>query len=71
MLDNVNDAEILAWDYVENDGSTKTYVWLKNRGFIVIMKKMKDQTRRLVTSFWIEYHNTRAKLMKKFNNRVR
>lgn len=71
MLDNVGDEAILAWDYVEDDGVIKTYVWLKDHDFIVIMKKMRDRTRRLITSFWLEYGDTKRKMRKKYDNRIR
>ncbi len=71
MPNNVGDEAILAWDYVEDDGVIKTYVWLKEHDFIVIMKKMRDPTRRLITSFWLEYGNTKRKMRKKYDNRIR
>jgi hypothetical protein len=70
MLDHAKEPEILAWDYEEDDGDTNTYVWLKDHDFLVLMKKMKDGTRRLLTSFWVEYDNYRRKLMKKYDRRI-
>jgi len=71
MLDWPDRAEILDWDFEEADGTIKTYVWLKDHDFVVIMKKFPDETRRLITSFWIEYNNTRRKMQKKHDNRLR
>lgn len=71
MLDQPDQPEILDWDHDEGDGSIKSYVWLKNRDFVVIMKKYKDGGRRLITSFWIEYDNTRRKMQKKYERRLR
>jgi len=70
MLDHIGNAEILAWDYLEDDGAIKTYVWLRDHDFVVIMKKMPDQTRRLITSYWLEYANTKHKMMKKYEKRI-
>jgi hypothetical protein len=70
MLDNAEDPAILAWDYQEDDGAIKTYVWLRDHDFVVIMKKMADKSRRLITSFWLEYGNTKRKMMKKYENRI-
>jgi hypothetical protein len=70
MLDNHPEPEVLAWDYEEDDGAIKTYVWLMDYDFLVLMKKMKDGTRRLLTSFWIEYDNYRHKLRKKYDKRI-
>ena len=35
MVDNHTHPEILAFDYVEADGDTNTYVWLKDHDFLV------------------------------------
>jgi hypothetical protein len=70
MLENHLHPEVLAWDHEEGDGSIKTYVWLKDFDFVVIMKKFPDRTRRLITSFWLEYPNAKKKLMKKYDRRI-
>jgi len=70
MLDQPGKAEILAWDHEEGDGTIKTYVWLEDYDFIVILKKYPDGRRRLITSFWVEYGNTRRKLRKKYDRRI-
>lgn len=69
MLDNPDKPEVLDWDYEEGDGSIKTYVWLKDYDYLVVLKKYKDGRRRLITSFWIEYQNFRDKLEKKYKQR--
>ena len=70
MIENAAAEEILAWDYKEGDGSIKTYVWLKDHDFLVIMKKMKNGSRRLITSFGIDQENYRRKLKKKYDSRI-
>lgn len=69
MLDNPDKPEVLDWDYEKGDGSIKTYVWLKDYDYLVVLKKYKDGRRRLLTSFWIEYQNFRDKLEKKYKQR--
>jgi len=71
MLDHLAATEILAWDYDEGDGTVKTYVWLKHHHYVIIMKRMKDLSRRLITSFWVEYENTREKMQKKYEARLK
>lgn len=71
MIDQPNQPEVLDWDSEEADGTIKTYVWLRDYDFVVIMKKYPDENRRLITSFWIEYGNTRRKMQKKYDNRIR
>lgn len=70
MLENHFHSEVLAWDHEEGDGSVKTYVWLKNFDFVVIMKKYLDRRRRLITSYCVEYPNAKKKLMKKYDRRI-
>ena len=69
MLENPGHPEVMAWDHEEGNGSVKTYVWLENYDFVVVMKKYPDGRRRLITSYWVEYSNTKQKLMKKYNRR--
>ncbi len=70
MLDQHEMPEVLAWDHAKGDGTVKTYVWLENYDFVVIMKKYPDGRRRLITSFWLEYGNTKRKLRKKYERRI-
>ena len=70
MLDHAAAPEILAWDYQEDDGSIRTYVWLRDWDFLVLMKKMRNGSRRLITSYWIDYPNKRTKLHKKYEARL-
>ncbi|MDA3807956.1 MAG: hypothetical protein PF440_08615 [Thiomicrorhabdus sp.] len=70
MLNHPEKTEILAWDHEEGGGTVKTYVWLENDDFVVIMKKYPDGRRRLITSFWVEYGNTKRKLRKKYECRI-
>jgi len=40
MLDHPEKPEVLAWDHKEGDGAVKTYVWLEDYDFVVIMKRV-------------------------------
>jgi hypothetical protein len=70
MIDNSNEPEILAWDYEEGDRTTRSYVWLKDHDFLVLMKKYKSGTRRLITSYFIDQPHTRRNLRKKYAKRA-
>lgn len=70
IISNCNNQEILSWDYIEGDGTIHTYVWLNNHDYVVVMKKYADDRRRLITAFWVEYPNTKRKLLKKFKQRT-
>ena len=70
MLTHPESPGVLAWDHQEGNGEIKTYVWLKDEDFVVIMKKYPDGKRRLITAFWVEYGNAKRKLMKKYERRI-
>jgi len=71
MLDNPDLPEVLDWDYEDGDGTIKTYLWLKDYDYLVILKKYQDGGRRLLTAYWIEYQNEKRKLQKKYEQRRR
>jgi hypothetical protein len=70
MLTRTEELEVRAWDYEESDKGIKTYVWLKDFDFLVLLKRYPDGSRRLLTSFYIEYPNYRRKLERKYSRRV-
>jgi len=70
IIENSNKREVVAWDYKEADGSIRTYLWLKDFDFLVLMKKYRDGSRRLITSYFIDYPHKRRKLEKKYNKRI-
>lgn len=70
MIDNSKQPEVLAWDYEEADRTVKTYVWLKNHDFLVLLKKYKDGRRRLITSYYIDQPHYRRKLEGKHKRRM-
>jgi hypothetical protein len=55
MVDNTNDPAVLAWDYEEGTGDIKTYIWLKDFDYLIIMKKYKNNQRRLITHFGLNF----------------
>jgi hypothetical protein len=71
LIDNAERLEVLAWDHLEGDGGTKTYVWLRDHDFLVLMKKYKDGRRRLLTSYYIDFPNYQRKLEKKYARRIK
>ena len=71
IIRNVSSSEILNWDYLEGDGSIKTYLWLKKEDFVVILKKYQDKTYRLITSFFIDNEYMRKDFERKYKNRIK
>ncbi|HDH00421.1 MAG TPA: hypothetical protein ENG80_01240 [Nitrospirae bacterium] len=54
LIEHSSEPEVRAWDYEEGNRTIKTYVWLKEYDFVVIMKKYPDGKRRLITSFYVD-----------------
>jgi hypothetical protein len=69
MIERCPDSDILDWD-VEEDGVIKSYVWLQNLDYVVIMKRMPDGSRRLLTAHYLDYANMSHKLKKKYERRI-
>jgi hypothetical protein len=55
----------------EGKSTINTYVWLKGHDFLVLIKKYRDGSRRMLTSFYIDYPNYRRKLERKYANRLK
>ena len=66
LIEHADDPAVLAWDYEEGDGDIKTYVWLHQHDYIVIMKRMKDESRRLCAAYCVDDEHERRKLRKNF-----
>lgn len=70
IIENSREPELLAWDYREGHGNIRTYVWFKDRRFVVIMKKYRDCRRRLLTSFYVDENYKTRDFERKYANRV-
>jgi hypothetical protein len=70
LIENSAKSEILDWDYEEGDGSIKTYIWLKDWDFAVIMKKYPDNSRRLITSFYVDLEYKKNDFESKYSRRM-
>jgi hypothetical protein len=64
------DGHILDWDHEEGDGSIKTYIWLQHHDFLIILKKLPDGRRRLITSYHLDNAHQRNKTRKKYERRL-
>lgn len=70
MLDHITDLQVVHWDYEEGDKTIKTYVWLKDFDFVIVLKRMPDLSRRLITSFYVDYANKKRDLERKYKQRL-
>jgi hypothetical protein len=71
LIEHPSAPEVSAWDYEEGDRTIKTYVWIKESDFVVIMKKYPDGKRRLITSFYVDNTYTREDFRRKYANRIK
>lgn len=71
IIEQSTEKEILAWDYEEGNLAIKTYVWLKDHNFVVIMKKYPDGKRRLITSFYVDKPYKHKDFERKYANRIK
>jgi|APMed6443717190_1056831.scaffolds.fasta_scaffold14616_2 hypothetical protein len=71
LIEHPAEPEVLAWDHEEGDGTIKTYVWIRDYDFVVIMKKFPDGKRRLITSFYVDSGYKRDDFERKYANRIK
>lgn len=71
LIEHPADPEVLAWDYDEGDRTVKTYVWIREYDFVVILKKFPDGRRRLITSFYVDSQYKKNDFTRKYANRIK
>lgn len=72
-LVNAPDVALKIWDYRESDKRVRTYVWLENHDYLIILQKRSSRQGEiffLVTAFSVDGNDTRRKLEKKYENRM-
>lgn len=67
-ITNSHDPVVTVWDYRETSGRVRTYVWLENWDYLIILEKR--QQRRgliafLITAYFVEGDSTKRKLRRK------
>lgn len=67
-IENINDQLIQKWDYSEANGRIRTYIWLKNFDYVVIIEKRRNAA-FLVTAFHVSGESTRKRLNEKYIDR--
>ena len=71
LIEHPLEPEILTWDYREGNQTIKTYIWIKENDFVVILKKYRDGKRRLITSFYVDKPFKRKDFERKYVNRIK
>ena len=73
-VENCSDPEARMWDYQEGSGKVRTYIWLENYDYVVILERRLLRTGRrvafLITTFYVSGSQTRSNLMRKYQRRM-
>lgn len=70
ITEHAGEPIIQCWDYLESDGEIHTYLWLKEDDFVVIFEKMDNESRRLITSFYVDEAYKREDFEMKYAKRI-
>lgn len=71
-ITNCRDGCVKVWDYEEDDGRIRTYVWLASHDYVVILEKKAKRLGTvafLVTAFHIDGKQKREDLERKYRKR--
>jgi hypothetical protein len=70
IIENINDPAVKIWNYKEGKGNIRTYIWLENYDYVVVLEKSRNQrTYFLVTAFYIDGNSTQRSLQRKYEQR--
>jgi hypothetical protein len=67
-----SDVSIKVWDYKEGSGRVRTYVWLENWDYVIILEKRRQRVGEiafLITAYHVDGESQRRNLNSKFSNR--
>jgi hypothetical protein len=73
-ITNSDDGEVKCWDYLESDGGIRTYLWLEQWDYVVILEKRIQRIGEiafLITAFYVRGNRTREQLKQKYKQQVR
>lgn len=71
-ISNTGSSEVIVWDYEEARRKIRTYIWLKNWDYVIILQKRRKRIgtiAHLITAFHAEGDSTKRNLRRKFEAR--
>ncbi len=71
-ISKANDNCVKVWDFKEDTGRLRTYVWLEDWDYVIILEKRehrKGQIFFLITAFYVDGDSRRRNLQSKFSKR--
>ncbi len=72
-LVNAPDPGLKIWDYRESGKKIRTYVWLENKDYLIVLEKRSSRQGDiffLITAYSVDGNDTKKKLLKKFEKRA-
>jgi hypothetical protein len=72
-LRNSRDPVVKVWDHGEASGRVRTYLWLEDLDYVVIVEKKEGRKRKLVflvTAYYVDGDSARRSLTRKHNHRL-
>ncbi|MBW1668869.1 MAG: hypothetical protein JRJ66_12610 [Deltaproteobacteria bacterium] len=73
IINNANDGSVKVWDYKEKRGAIRTYLWLEDWDYAIILEK-KQVGQRIVffviTAFHVDGESRRRSLRVKYSKRI-
>jgi hypothetical protein len=74
VIANSDAVEVTAFDYIEGDGTRRTYLWGKSFDYVVILESTPTRNfgdvYRLVTAYVLDGPDTKRSMQRKFDDRV-
>lgn len=70
---NAAEAEIKRWDYLEGSGRKRTYLWLRDFDYVVVLEKRIQRGKSiafLITAYHVDGERAKDNLERKFRKRV-
>jgi len=71
-ISHANDDCVKVWDFREATGRLRTYVWLEDWNYVIVLEQRKQRKGRiafLITAFYVDGDSKRRNLQSKFNKR--
>jgi hypothetical protein len=70
---NAHDSAVLMWDYLEARNRLRTYLWLKDWDYVIVLEKKphrRGEVAFLITAYYVSGQSTRKNLQRKYDKRV-
>jgi hypothetical protein len=69
IIENDHEPVIRTWDYEEGNKTVRTYLWLEQYGYVIVLQK-KGRIAFVVTAYYVEGSSTRRRLLSKYEHRL-